>query len=166
MTTIKLPPRDPEAVYVRKSIATRRKGVGARCACGEARPEALTREKSRVICQECKRKEKGMKTTDNHHPASKANSPTTVTIPANDHCAELNTAQYDWPTRTLENPDGSPLLKAAAWVRGFIDTILCMIKNGLHWVAEMLEKADAFLVEELGPKYWVGTPLEPFAPKR
>src|SRR5437016_11325948 len=104
----KRPQRDPEAAYVRKAIAQRRVGINARCECGEARPEALIRKKKRIICHECKRKEKGMKTKDNHHFAGKANSPITVSVPVNDHSAELNVAQYDWPQETLENPDGSP----------------------------------------------------------
>jgi hypothetical protein len=29
----------------------------------------------------------------------------------------------------------------------------------------MLETADAFLVEQLGPKWWVGTALEKYSPK-
>ena len=33
----------------------------------------------------------------------------------------------------------SPLLAAAASVRGFIDTVLYLIDKGLHWIAEMLE---------------------------
>jgi hypothetical protein len=107
-----------------------------------------------------------MKTTDNHHFAGKANSAVTVELPANDHVAELNVAQRNWPKQTLENPGGSPLLAAAGCIHGFIDTILHLIKQGLHWVVEMLEKADAFLVETLGPRWWMGTPLEKYAPKR
>lgn len=104
-----------------------------------------------------------MKKTDDHHPYGKANSSITIPVPVNDHCAELSTAQQDWPKRTLQNPEGSPLLKAAACIRGFIDTILCLIKSGLHWVADMLEATDAFLAQKFGSKYWKGTPLEPFA---
>jgi hypothetical protein len=83
----------------------------------------------------------------------------------NDHRAELNIAQYDWPKNTLENRDGSPLLAAAGVVRGFIDYIRYLIEKGLAWVVQMLETADAFLVEQLGPKWWVGTALEKYSPK-
>lgn len=164
--SIEIPKRDPSAAYTRKAIAARRVGAGSRCACGEARPEALLRKGKSVICHDCKRKEKGMKRQDNHHFAGKANSPVTVPIPVNDHRAELNSAQQDWPKKTLQNPDGSPLLKAAACVRGFIDTIVCLIKSGLLWVADLLEKGDAFLAGKFGPKWWVGTELESFAPKQ
>lgn len=163
--TIKLKPRDPEAAYRRRAIAQRRVGVGAKCTCGEARPEALIREKNRVICQACKRKQNGMTGKDDHHFAMKANSPVTISIPVNDHVAELNTAQQDWPKQTRENPTGSPLIAAAACIRGFIDTILHLIEKGLHWIADMLEIADAHLASKLGPQWWKNTELQKFAPK-
>jgi len=149
--TIRVKPRDPEAAYRRRAIAQRRVGVGAKCACGEARPEALIREKNRVICQACKRKQNGTRRKDDHHVAMKANSPVTIPIPVNDHVADLNTAQQDWPKQTRENPTGNPLIAAAACIRGFIDTILYLIEKGLHWVADMLETADAYLANKLGP---------------
>jgi hypothetical protein len=163
--TIKVRPRDPEAAYARDAISKRRAGVGARCQCGETRTQALIREKNRVICHECKRKERGMSTKDNHHVAMKANSPVKVPIPANDHRAELNVAQHDWPKATRENPDGSPLLAFAGCVRGFADTIIYLVKKLLFWGATMLETLDAFLARELGPRWWIGTELAQFAPK-
>ena len=163
--TIKVKPRDPEAAYRRRAIAQRRVGVGAKCTCGEARPEALIREKNRVICQACKRKQNGITRKDDHHFAMKANSPVSVPIPVNDHVADLNTAQQDWPKQTRENPTGSPLIAAAACIRGFIDTILHLIEKGLHWVADMLETADAYLANKLGPQWWKNTELQKFAPK-
>jgi hypothetical protein len=166
MKTTKLALRDPEAAYVRKQVAQRRVGPNAKCQCGETRPEALKRKNKRVICHECQRKELGMKTTDEHHFAMEANLPDTITVPANDHAAELNVAQYDWPKQTQQNPDGSPLIAAAGSIRGFVDTVLYLIEKGLHWVADMLEKLDTFLVEKFGAKWWVDTPLESFAPKK
>ncbi len=49
--------------------------------------------------------------------------------------------------------------------RGFIDTILHLIEKGLHWVADMLETADAYLANKLGPQWWKNTELQKFAPK-
>lgn len=163
--TIKVKQRDPETAYTRNAIAKRRLGVAARCKCGEIRAQALIREKDRVICHECKRKERGITTRDNHHFAMKANSPIAVSIPANDHRADLNAAQYDWPKQTRENTTGSPLIAAAACIRGFIDTILYLIKTGLHWIADMLETADACLAKKLGPQWWKNTELQKFAPR-
>jgi len=94
------------------------------------------------------------------------NSPIQIKVPVNDHFAELNDAQYDWPKQTLENPDGSPFLAAAGCIRGFIDYIHYLIDKGLTWVAYMLEAADALLARQLGRKWWVGTELEKFAPEQ
>jgi hypothetical protein len=102
---------------------------------------------------------------DKHHVAGKANSPVTVPIPANDHKAELSEAQYDWQWETLENPTGSPLRAGAGCVRGFIDIAQFLIETLLEWVARLLELLDDYLRERLGPKWWVGTPIENFVRK-
>jgi hypothetical protein len=107
-----------------------------------------------------------MTAKDNHHFAMKANSPITIPVPVNDHSVELNVAQQDWPKQTRENRDGSPFLAAAGCVRGFIDTILYLIKQGLLWVADMLETADAFMTQRFGKKWWIDTDIEKFAPKQ
>lgn len=163
----KLPLRDPEGVAKRAAISQRKVGEGARCACGEDRPLALIAGSNPVICAKCQRQRKGHTVMDDHHPFGKANDPKTTTpVPVNDHRADLSEAQQDWPKRTRENPDGSPLLAAAGTVRGFIDTIVYLINQGLLWVAELLEKLDEWATAKVGLKYWVGTPLETFAPKR
>jgi hypothetical protein len=162
----KLPERDPGAARVRKARAKRRVGANARCACGESRPEALIAKGNSIICAACDRKKKGKTTMDNHHPFGKANNPTTIPVPVNDHRADLSTVQYDWPKETRENPDGSPLLAAAACLRGFVDTVVYLIRKGVLWIAEALEWLNAFLLEQLGPQWWVGTPLEQFLPKQ
>jgi len=84
----------------------------------------------------------------------------------NDHRAWLSVAQADWRREVLENPDRSPLLAGAACIRGFSDTIVYLVEELLLWIADMLEKLDAFLAKEIGPKWWVKTELERFEPKR
>jgi hypothetical protein len=106
-----------------------------------------------------------MITMDNHHIAGEANGPITVPVPVNEHRAELSPGQYDWPRETLENPEGCPLLKGAAHIRGFRDWVVNLIDRVLLWVAEALEWLHTYLIEELGPKWWVGTPLEKLAPR-
>jgi hypothetical protein len=86
-------------------------------------------------------------------------------VPANDHCAVLSVAQYNWPRETLENPDGCPLRAAAACIRGFIDYIYYAIETYLLWIPEMLETLSTFLKDNLGPKWWHNTLLEQFSPK-
>jgi hypothetical protein len=166
MKDLKSPQRDPEAAFVRKAKAQRRVGVSAKCKCGETRPEALIRKSQQVICHECMRKQEGKTTMDNDHPAGKANNPTVLAVPVNDHRADLNLAQLDWPQPTLENPEGCPLLAGAGCIRGFIDRVSYLLKKLIMWIPEMLEQLSAFLKRKLGPKWWVGTELEKFAPKK
>jgi hypothetical protein len=143
-----LPQRDPIRTIKRKATALRRVGLNAQCACGESRAEALIAGSMPVICADYDRKRRGKTPIDEHHVAGKANSPVTTPMPVNDHRAILSVAQYDWPTETLENPDGSPVLAIAARSRGYVDT-------------------DEYLKRQLLlPKWWINTEMEQFAPKR
>jgi hypothetical protein len=94
--------------------------------------------------------------------AGKANDPTTIPVDVNDHRAELSPAQDDWPTETLENREGNPLLASAARDRGLVDTNDYFLTRN----AEMMECLNAYLVNKLGPDWWKNTPLEQYAPKR
>jgi hypothetical protein len=162
----RVPPDDPTAAYARNATAARRVGTDKRCACGEDRPEVLLSGSNPTICAACNRKNRGYTTVDRHHPAGVANNTATIPVPVNDHRAVLSIAQYNWPTKTLENPDGSPLRAAAACIRGFIDYVNYAIEKYLLWTPEMLEALDTFLEEQLGQKWWHNTPLDRFAPKR
>ena len=162
----KVPIRDPIGAYRRKIVATRHVGIGARCSCGEDRPEALIAGSNPIICAACERAAKGRTTMDQHHFAGRANNPATIPIPVNDHRAILSVAQAEWPKSTLTNTDGSPLLAGAACLRGCIDTILYLIEKGLLWLADMLEKLDEDQVKKLGPRWWANTEIEQFAPKK
>jgi hypothetical protein len=162
----KLSTRDPSGSHRRRVVAARRAGVDTRCSCGEGRPEALIPGSNPRVCAACKRTTTGQTTIDEHHFAGKANSPTTIPIPVNDHRARLSVAQGEWPKSTLKNLQGSPLIAAAACIRGFIDTIVYLIERGLLWIADMLEKLDEFQVKKLGPQWWVNTEIEQFAPKK
>jgi hypothetical protein len=108
---------------------------------------------------------KGHAATDKHHVAGSANHPVTVKIPVNDHRAILSTAQYDWPKKTLENPTGDPLRAAAACIRGLIDTIRYLCEQLLEWIVKMLECLSDYLMERLGPEWWLDTPLAHFGRK-
>ena len=102
---------------------------------------------------------------DKHHVAGRANSPVTISIHTNDHRAVLSVDQYDWPKGTLENTDGSPLIAAAACIRGFISTIAHLTDRLLTWIVAMLELLDVFLTDRLGSRWWINTNLNRFAPK-
>ena len=161
----RLPPRNIKAKYRRDAIAARRVGVGQKCQCGETKPRALIAGSNPMICAKCDRKARGKTPFDDHHIAGKSNSAATIPIPVNDHREELSDAQHDWPKKTLENPGGSPLLKGAAHVRGFVDTVVYLIETFLRWVADMLEFLDTFIEQKLGSNWWKGTTLESFEPK-
>jgi hypothetical protein len=136
-----------------------------KCACGEARPEALLPGRP-TICSACERKKHRKTTEDRHHVASKVNDPITIPVPVNDHRARLSVDQYDWPKETRENPDASPLLAAAGCIRGFADVVVYLVEKLLLKQADMLEMFDAYLAQKLGRKWWVKTELNQFAPKR
>ena len=152
--------------YVRRETADRRVGADAQCACGESRAQALVAGATPTICAECDRKRKGRSTVDKHHVAGRANDPTTIPIPRNDHVADLTERQHDWPLETLENPTGDPLRRAAACVRGLRDTLYYLIDTAVFWIAEMLEALSDLLVAQRGPTWFVGTPIERFAAPR
>lgn len=160
-----LPKQDPIGVYRRKERGQRRVGVDARCACGEDRPEALVAGREPIVCAACLRTQAGKTTIDRHHLHGVANSPITVPVPVSDHRADLTTAMQDWPAATRDNPDGSPVLAAAASVRGFMDYVIYLFRRSLQWVPEMLEALDRLLRRLLGPTWWRGTELERYAPK-
>lgn len=162
----KSPRLDSSGAHRRKVIAARRVGIGARCSCGEDRPEALISGSSPIKCAACQRAAKGRTTIDEHHFAGRANNPATIPIPINDHRAILSVAQAEWPKSTLSNAEGSPLLAGAACLRGCIDTILYLIEKGLPWLADMLEKSDEVLLKKLEPRWWTNTEIEQFAPKK
>lgn len=160
----KLPQRDPVGATRRRAIAQRRVGEGARCACGEARPEALIEGADPMTCGECQRKARGQSEIDLHHVAGRANSPITVPVPLNDHRAELTRAQGHWPKETRDNPKRSPLRAAAGSIRGFVDYVVYLLRRSVLWVADLLEILDDELLQRFGPRWWIGTLLQRFAP--
>lgn len=161
----KLQPRDPRSAYRREAIAARRIGEGNKCACGEDRPQALIGDSDPLICAACDRRKKGRRKTDEHHIAGRANNPMTISVPVNDHRAELSTAQYGWPAKTLQNAERSPLLSGAAHIRGLADIFVFLLEHLLLWVAEVLELLDTMLERKLGKKWWKNTKLKSFEPK-
>jgi hypothetical protein len=121
--------------------------------CDETEPEALTGHDPVILCQEHADAQRGKKPFENHHAFGQHNDQTTVQIPTNDHRA-LSDLQRDWPERTLRNPDHSPLRKAAASVRGWIDVLKVIIQRILGWVPNFLERLDEILTALFGAKWW------------
>jgi hypothetical protein len=117
-------------------------------------------------CEECDRRKNDHTIFDNHHVAGKANHALTIPIRANDHNAILSEAQRAWPRDTRENHDSSPLLAGAGCIRGFIDTAKYLMEHLLLWIAEFLEKLDALLRLQLGPKWWNRQEFDEFTNRR
>jgi hypothetical protein len=160
------PSRKTIAQFARSAAARRSIGENRQCDCGESRPEALVRGSNPLVCYECFQSKRGLTTFENHHPAGKANNPATIPVPANDHRADLSVFQYDWPQKTLRNPDKSPLLSFAANVRGHIETVDYLNRALLASLPEMFEAMDKFLEKKLGRNWWRGTPFENLFSKR
>lgn len=163
----KLRQGDALARQHRLAMAERCLGRQRECVlCREARALALERRTNPRLCTECRKTGEGKNIMEQHHIAGRANSEITISIRANDHRAQLSEDQRDWPQETLRNPDGSPLLAAAACIRGFTDTLLYLAEEFLLWVADLLERLHAHLVEKHGPKWWANTEIEKVEQKR
>lgn len=121
--------------------------------CAETDPLALTGAAPKIICQEHLADRQGRRWTQDHHFSGRANAPETGPLPVNDH-AVLSGMQSLWPRETLRNPDGSPLLRAAAAVRGWMEILRLVIERTLRWVPAALETLDLLLAQRLGPLWW------------
>lgn len=152
----KIPTRDPIGQELRRIHAQWRVGPDSKCVyCGESRPEALIARSNPMICTECQRKQNAQSVMDRHHVAGRANHTLTIPVPANDHRAILTPDMYDWPKETRENPTHSPLLVAAACIRGFCRIAIYLIDELIYWIAELLEALHDKLVCEFGESYWL-----------
>ena len=146
-----------EAAYER--LGTRR----PRCQhCGEANPFALQGSHPDLTCYECSSRRIDRSPIEGHHPAGRHNSPATVPIPGNDHRV-LSDMQRDWPERTLRNPDGSPLLAAAAAIRGWLDILGLVVQRTVGHVPALLESLDARLRATYGDRWWEVLDMEGMA---
>jgi hypothetical protein len=121
--------------------------------CDETFPLALTGVHPEIYCYEHDALRRSRPWREDHHPAGRRSDPETVTVPGNDHRI-LSGLQYGWPRETLRNPDGSPLLRAAASIRGWLDVLWLIMVRTVGWVPEFLERLDAWLRERLGPRWW------------
>lgn len=139
---------------LRRETQRQRLGDNASCAhCGEKDPVCLTKKGETIVCYECQKADAGKATVEKHHVAGQHNLPDTVPIPANDHRV-LSDMQYEWPTETLRNPDESPLLRASATIRGWLDVLRLIIERTVGWIPDFLERLDDWLREKLGQSYW------------
>jgi hypothetical protein len=75
-------------------------------------------------------------------------------VPGNDHRI-LSELQWFWLEDTLRNPEHSPLILAAASIRGWLDVMLVIIDHSIGWIPEFLEWLHNTLVNQIGADWWV-----------
>jgi hypothetical protein len=127
-----------------------------RCGCGETDPFALTGAYPSIVCYECQAEAAGRRRVEQQHVAGRHNRPETVAMLGNDHRVADAYKHIDWPVDTLRNPDGSPLLRAAACVRGWLDLLRLVIDRTVGWVPAFLEHLNTWLNVQLGARWWDG----------
>lgn len=134
--------------------ARRRRALGAdaACACGETDARCLVETDESIQCYGCHAREAGRSDAEQHHVAGRHNLAATVAVPNNEHRIASD-MQQDWPTQTLLNPGTSPLLQAAAAVRGWMDILVLILERIIGWIPRFLEVLDAWLGERLGPAW-------------
>ncbi|MBN2113690.1 MAG: hypothetical protein JW785_06135 [Acidimicrobiia bacterium] len=121
--------------------------------CRERNPFALTGAEPDILCYEHRAELAGRSWVEAHHVAGRHNDPTVVMVPANEHRL-LNDRQRDWPQATLRNPGGSPLLRGAATLRGWLDVLWLILTRLVAWIPAALEELDRLLTETVGSRWW------------
>ncbi|MDP3983693.1 MAG: hypothetical protein Q8Q52_01635 [Acidimicrobiia bacterium] len=143
----------------RREDALRRLGTREpRCSrCLESDPAALTGVHPNIVCHEC-----SGNLVEGDHFEGKANSDLVFRLLGNDHRVRSD-LQLDWPVGTLRNPDGSPLLRAAAAIQSWLDFLWIIITRAVGWIPPALEWLDRLLREQVGPEWWKSIGWEPVA---
>ncbi len=137
----------------------RLRALGARqpcCAvkgCRETDPFALIGAYPNIVCYEHQADANCRSVVEDQHTQGKANGPETVPLLGNDHRV-ADSYKLDWPVGTLRNPDASPLLRAAARIRGWVDVMRVVIERTIASIPPYLESLDAALTETHGPRWW------------
>jgi hypothetical protein len=108
-----------------------------------------------ILCYEHACEHQGRPTNELQHVIGcKVDNELAVSIPGNAH-RYLDSRKGEWPAKTRVNPEGSPTLKAAAYIRAAIDWLMFLIEHLLAKVVGFLESQDAALTASHGPRYWV-----------
>lgn len=146
--------KDNLRAIVRARRQARRLGAPEPCqGCGEVDPRCLTRRENGIRCYACQRVAARASAFEKHHLAGQHNLAETALVPANDHRI-LSDMQNDWPETTMRNSDRSPLLIAAAAIRGWLDVLQLIIERTVGWIPAFLEGLDAWLRVLVGDGYW------------
>lgn len=144
------------------ALEARRRALGAadpRCSipgCPERDPRALTGAYPAILCAEHRAEADGRRSIEEHHVAGQHNSPATAWLPANRHAVLTFKQQTAWPTELLRNPDGDPLLRLEAGIRGSRETITEIVDGILAPTEAELRDHRDFLAATFGPD-WAAT---------
>jgi hypothetical protein len=148
---------DHDAIEDRREERLRALGTRTpRCqaeGCTETDPFALTGAHPDILCREHLADNLGNSWTEDHHPPGQHNDPFNGPLPANDH-GVVSELQGLWPRDTLRNPDGSPLLRAAAALRGWLTILRLIIERTVGWIPPALEELNRLLIKRIGPRWW------------
>ena len=137
---------------LRHASKENRLGASASCeTCNEIDPRSLQRSCDRILCAECRLEQEGQHRYELHHPAGRHNDGFVIPMHANAH-AIMSDYQQDWPVRTLQNPDGDPLRRRAAWWRAIRDLLDHQAQEA-EAIAVELEDLAEFLSEEYRPDW-------------
>jgi len=122
--------------------------------CDERDPAALTGSYPNIVCYEHLAQSQGRSWTEGDHTAGRHNDPTPIVeMPGNDHRIKSDRMRA-WPEKTLRNPDRSPLLRAAATLRGWIEALRLILERGVAWIPSFLERLDEWLTQHHGSGWW------------
>src|SRR5438094_10620907 len=100
----------------------------SRADCNETNPFALIGSHPVILCYEHDAEKRDRSWLESHEPPGRANDPDGRPFPGNEHRI-LSARQQLWPRETLRNPDGSPVLRWAAWVRALLDVLWGIIER-------------------------------------
>ena len=122
--------------------------------CGESNVHALLGYRPDISCYEHYLLRAKRRPYEAHHVVGRSNSDVTADVPGNEHRI-LSEYQRFWPEDTLRNPEHSPLLVAAAAIRGWLDVLRVIIERSVGWIPEFLEWLHRTLVDVIGADWWV-----------
>jgi hypothetical protein len=114
---------------------------GGSCSiCNRSDTIALLPRTKPLRCADCDTKRRGRKWTEDHHPSGEANNPDeTFPVRLSTH-RFFTDRQEDWPTETLTNPAGCPIIREASMLRAFLDNLAFFEERVLFPRARELEQ--------------------------
>lgn len=121
--------------------------------CPETNPQALTGAHPHILCAEHRAMLDGRRPVEEHHVAGRHNGPATAWLLGNDHAILTFLQQSGWRTELLRNPDGDPLLRLEAAIRGSRQTLSVVLERALAPTEGEIRDLRDFLIATQGPDW-------------